>query len=98
MFQSAVAMVKDSYYIGKVGLSTLFKTLQSEVFRTLPVHRFLWGYKDDLVDLAKPFLQMSTQIPAMEQFGILATVSDFSYLSTNGTTTTVGVVLREAVV
>lgn len=41
-------------------------------FAELPVHRFLWGYDDSIIDTAKPFLSLGGQLK-FEKFGLLVT-------------------------
>ncbi|CAK1546431.1 unnamed protein product [Leptosia nina] len=43
-----------------------------DAFLTLPVHRFLWGYDDDIINTAKPFLSLNGQLK-FENFGLLVT-------------------------
>ncbi|XP_075988804.1 lysosome membrane protein 2-like [Anticarsia gemmatalis] len=41
-------------------------------FISLPVHRFLWGYDDTIINIAKPFLSFQGQLN-FEKFGLLVT-------------------------
>ncbi|XP_026734624.1 lysosome membrane protein 2-like [Trichoplusia ni] len=43
-----------------------------DAFAKLPVHRFLWGYDDSIIDTAKPFLSLNGQLK-FEKFGLLVT-------------------------
>ncbi|XP_050678265.1 scavenger receptor class B member 1-like isoform X2 [Leptidea sinapis] len=56
---------------------TLITTLNSwanhhEAFLKLPVQRFLWGYDDGIIDLAKPILSLKGQLN-FDKFGLLVT-------------------------
>ncbi|XP_077301234.1 scavenger receptor class B member 1-like isoform X2 [Arctopsyche grandis] len=69
---SAMSMAKESYYIAQMGLSAVIQSVGATAFRPLPAHRFLWGYDDELVALAKPWLHLSGDM-VYEKFGILVT-------------------------
>ncbi|XP_073965130.1 scavenger receptor class B member 1-like [Choristoneura fumiferana] len=43
-----------------------------EAFLELPVHRFLWGYDDSIINSAKPILSIQGQLK-FEKFGLLVT-------------------------
>ncbi|CAG4949416.1 unnamed protein product [Parnassius apollo] len=43
-----------------------------EAFVKLPVHRFLWGYDDSIIDTAKPILSLQGKLK-FEKFGLLVT-------------------------
>lgn len=72
-------MARESYYIAQMGLSAVIQSVGATAFRPLPAHRFLWGYDDELVTLAKPWLHLSGDM-VYDKFGILVTVSKIHLL------------------
>lgn len=68
-------MSKYSYYITRLSMSTLLKSLNAKPFIRLPAHRFIWGYDDNLYNLAKGVLAFTGDTPSADKFGILANVS-----------------------
>ncbi|XP_022122012.2 lysosome membrane protein 2 [Pieris rapae] len=53
-------------------LSALQFTNHHDAFLKLPVHRFLWGYDDDIINRAKPFLSLNGKL-RFDNFGLLVT-------------------------
>lgn len=72
----AAAMSKYSYLLTRFSMSTLFTTLNAQPFINLPAHRFMWGYDDNLYELAKGVLALRNESP-LDKFGIMANVSCF---------------------
>lgn len=70
----AIAMSKNSYYLARWTLNNFIKNLNSNMFKTLPAHRFLWGYEDQLVTLAKGALALKSDF-SVDNFGLIALVS-----------------------
>lgn len=68
---SAAAMSKDSFYLTRMAMSGLFRSLNAHPFVTLPIDRFVFGYDDDLYNLAKGVLALTKPLP-FEKFGLLA--------------------------
>lgn len=68
-------MSKYSYYLTRLSMSTLLKSLNAKPFIRLPAHRFIWGYDDNLYNLAKGVMAFTRDGPTSEKFGILANVS-----------------------
>lgn len=73
-YQSAVSMTRDSNFVTKTTLSLATKGLQTTAFKSLPAHRFLWGYEDSLINLVKPYLLLQGKL-SYDNFGVLVTVS-----------------------
>lgn len=72
----AAAMSKYSFFLTRFSMSTLFTSLNAQPFINLPAHRFMWGYDDNLYELAKGVLALRNESP-LEKFGIMANVSSF---------------------
>ncbi|XP_047513163.1 scavenger receptor class B member 1-like [Pieris napi] len=53
-------------------LHSLRYTNHHDAFLKLPVHRFLWGYDDDIINTAKPFLSLNGKL-RFDNFGLLVT-------------------------
>ncbi|CAH4032356.1 unnamed protein product [Pieris brassicae] len=53
-------------------LNALRFTNHHDAFLKLPVHRFLWGYDDDIINTAKPFLSLNGKL-RFDNFGLLVT-------------------------
>ncbi|XP_063898703.1 scavenger receptor class B member 1 [Helicoverpa armigera] len=71
VISKAVSM--DINSIAQITLSSVMSYANHpEAFLTLPVHRFLWGYDDTIIDTAKPFLSLGGQLK-FEKFGLLVT-------------------------
>ncbi|XP_072948493.1 lysosome membrane protein 2-like [Epargyreus clarus] len=74
-------------YLVQMTLQSSLSTFTNhhDAFIELPVHRFLWGYDDDIIDLAKPFLSLQGKLN-FEKFGLLVTkngtVSDVLTINT----------------
>jgi hypothetical protein len=80
---SAAAVNKHSTYLGRVGLSGLLNSLNAKPFLTMPAHRFIIGYEDNLYSLSKSYMKFRNQKP-LERFGLMSGVSshgDFSLAS-----------------
>ncbi|XP_053682925.1 lysosome membrane protein 2-like isoform X2 [Sabethes cyaneus] len=60
----------ESFY-KKMILNTALNSVNAVPFKTLPVDSFLWGYEDELLNLAKKF-SFDSEI-SFEKFGILMT-------------------------
>ncbi|XP_063632608.1 scavenger receptor class B member 1-like [Cydia splendana] len=59
--------------IGQVALNgALFYANHKDAFIELPVHRFLWGYDDSIINTAKTYLSLQGQLK-FTNFGLLAT-------------------------
>lgn len=71
----AAAMSRHSYFLTRLSVSTLFTSLNARPFIQLPAHRFMWGYDDNLYELAKGVLALRNESP-LDKFGIMANVSD----------------------
>lgn len=69
----AAAMSKYSFMLTRFSMSTLFRTLNAQPFINLPAHRFMWGYDDNLYELAKGVLALRNESP-LDKFGIMANV------------------------
>lgn len=74
-------MSKGSYYVMRVALDAVLRSNNAGPFKVLPAHKFLWGYEDKLVDMAKPFLSFKEPLP-FDKFGVLANVSFKQYYIT----------------
>ncbi|XP_066594761.1 scavenger receptor class B member 1-like [Prorops nasuta] len=68
---AAVAFSRDINFMAQVGLTAVLTTLQAKTFVNLPVGQFLWGYDDNLFEMAKPFMDLQKRIP-FDKFGLLA--------------------------
>lgn len=73
---SAMALARDSPYIVRIALTflTAFGPKPSGPFINVSAGEFLWGYDDNLFDVAKSLMKFQKNIP-FEKFGILAYVS-----------------------
>lgn len=71
-------MSRGINYFAKATLSIAISGLMTSAFKTLPAHRFLWGYEDTLINLAKPYLYMQGKL-SYDNFGILVTVNLMNY-------------------
>lgn len=67
-------MVKDTYFVTRWGLNRLIKELKAPPFKVLPAHRFLWGYDDSFISLAKGVMALKNDF-SMDKFGLIALVS-----------------------
>ncbi|OWR44277.1 scavenger receptor protein, partial [Danaus plexippus plexippus] len=75
--QGVIANVLHLPTLGQITVqSTLSFADHNEAFLKLPVQRFLWGYDDRIMDLARPFLSIGAQF-RYDKFGLL--VSHFRY-------------------
>lgn len=70
--QTAASTVKNEYFLTRLSMSTLLRTLGSKPFINLPAHRFIWGYDDNLFSLAKSILRR--EFP-YDKIGIMTNVS-----------------------
>jgi scavenger receptor class B protein 1 len=68
---SAAAVNKHSTYLGRVGLSGLLNSLNAKPFLTMPAHRFIIGYEDNLYSLSKSYMKFRNQKP-LERFGLMS--------------------------
>ncbi|CAH2101836.1 unnamed protein product [Euphydryas editha] len=61
-------------FLAQLTLATTLSTFANhkEAFLKLPVQRFLWGYDDSIIDLAKPFLSLQGKLK-FDKFGLLVT-------------------------
>lgn len=69
-FMSAISMARYAPSFAKFSLNAVLLSLSSHPFTRLPVHKFLWGYDDPILTLARPYLQLRGEIP-YDRFGIL---------------------------
>ncbi|XP_045508738.1 scavenger receptor class B member 1-like [Colias croceus] len=69
-----VAKSVSLQYFGQIALKTTLSTFANhkDAFLKLPVQRFLWGYDDSIIDLAKPVLSLQGQLN-FDKFGLLVT-------------------------
>lgn len=56
----------------QIGLKTILSSTNSKPFKVLPVHNFLWGYDDALIEMSKSLANFNEPLP-FEKFGMLAT-------------------------
>ncbi|RZC37476.1 scavenger receptor protein [Asbolus verrucosus] len=68
---TAAALNKHSSYFTRLGVSGLLKSLNAKPFLSLPAHRFIVGYEDNLYSLAKSFMKFQNKKP-YEHFGLVA--------------------------
>ncbi|XP_058826599.1 lysosome membrane protein 2 [Topomyia yanbarensis] len=68
---TAVSKYYDETFYKKMLLNTALSGVGAKPFITLPVDSFLWGYEDELLNLAKKF-SFNSEI-SFEKFGILMT-------------------------
>lgn len=66
-------------------MSALFTSLNAQPFISLAAHRFMWGYDDNLYQLAKGVLALRNESP-LDKFGIMANVCVFLFTTTTTTT------------
>lgn len=69
---SGAAMFRRSYFLTRLGMSTLFKQLNAEPFVTVGADRFILGYDDELFTLARNMMALTRPFP-FDKFGLLAT-------------------------
>ncbi|XP_026483392.2 scavenger receptor class B member 1-like isoform X1 [Vanessa tameamea] len=69
-----LAKASSLSYIVQLALATTLSSVANhkEAFLKLPVQRFLWGYDDSIIDIAKPFLSIQGLLN-FEKFGLLVT-------------------------
>lgn len=72
MLTAVAGFYSESFY-KKVLLNTALTSVGAEAFKILPVDSFLWGYEDELLNLAEKF-SFNREI-SLKKFGILMTVS-----------------------
>lgn len=70
---TAISQSADESLFKKMVLNTALSGVDAKAFKVLPVDSFLWGYEDDLLNLAKKF-SFDNEI-SFSKFGILMTVS-----------------------
>nr|XP_032525629.1 lysosome membrane protein 2-like [Danaus plexippus plexippus] len=73
-----LGVIANVLHLPTLGQITVQSTLSfadhNEAFLKLPVQRFLWGYDDRIMDLARPFLSIGAQF-RYDKFGLLVSVS-----------------------
>ena len=72
---TAVSMSSNAYYMTKLAISAILRSLNSEAFVHLPAHDYLWGYHDKLFSLSRSILPLRNDGISSKLFGILAKVS-----------------------
>ncbi|XP_055628151.1 lysosome membrane protein 2 isoform X2 [Toxorhynchites rutilus septentrionalis] len=70
MLTAVAGYYSESFY-KKMLLNTAITSVGAKAFKILPVDSFLWGYEDELLNLAKKF-SFNSEI-SFEKFGILMT-------------------------
>lgn len=69
---TAVAKYYDESFLQKMVLSGALSGVNAKAFKVLPVDSFLWGYEDELLNLAQKF-SFNDEV-SFAEFGILMTV------------------------
>ncbi|XP_034828145.1 scavenger receptor class B member 1-like [Maniola hyperantus] len=65
---------ENAEFFARMGVQAALNTFgnHKEAFLQLPVQRFLWGYDDNIITLAKPYLSFQGQLN-FDNFGLLVT-------------------------
>lgn len=72
---ASMAFMRDLNFFAQVAFTGVLTTLQTKTFVPLTAGGFLWGYHDDIFEMAKPFISWQENIP--DKFGMLAHVRDY---------------------
>ncbi|EFA05669.1 scavenger receptor protein [Tribolium castaneum] len=68
---TAASLNKHSTFLTRVGISSLLNSLNAKPFLSLPAHRFIIGYEDNLYALSKSYMKFQNQKP-YEHFGLVS--------------------------
>ncbi|XP_043283403.1 lysosome membrane protein 2-like [Venturia canescens] len=68
---SAMAFSRDMSFVAQVGITAFLTTLQPSTFIDVTAGGYLWGYDDQIFEVAKNFMSWQEEIP-FEKFGLLA--------------------------
>lgn len=71
---TAMALSRDMSFLAQVSLTAVLSTIQAKPFIKVSAGDFLWGYDDELFQIAKPLIMWQHNLP-YDKFGVLASVS-----------------------
>lgn len=73
MLMSTLAFSRNFSYLFQIGLTMFLSRIRAEPFLELSVGQYLWGYEDELYEMAKQFSSLRS-VFILDKFGLLAFV------------------------
>lgn len=71
MLMSTLAFSRNLSYLLQIGLTMFLSRIRAEPFLELSVGQYLWGYEDELYEVAKRFSSLRSAF-TLDKFGLLA--------------------------